>query len=75
MSKKHWQDVFAGFQSTVCKNKLTFMKKAVLYTTSLDCKVRYVLCDLFSTNQENGSEITFVAGAKNQKFENLDMFG
>ena len=47
------------------------MKKAVLYTTSLGCKVRYVLCDLCSTNQENGSEITFVAGATKINIKNL----
>ena len=38
------------------------MKKAVLHTTTLmHCKSRQVLRDPFSTNQGNGSEITFVA--------------
>ena len=42
------------------------MKKAVLHTAALmNCKARQVLCDLFSTNQGNGSEMTFVAGATN----------
>ena len=41
-----------------------FYEKAVLHTTSLmDCKARQVLRNLFSTNQENGSEMIFVAGA------------
>ena len=40
------------------------MKKAVLSTTALiHCKARHVLGDLFSTNQGNGSEMTFGAGA------------
>ena len=46
------------FQSTVFENKRTFMKKAVLHTTTLmHRKPRQVLHDLFSTNQENGSDI------------------
>ena len=44
--------------STVFENKRTFMKKAVLRTTTLmHRKPRRVLHDLFSTNQENGSDI------------------
>ena len=42
------------------------MKKAVLHTTTLmHCKARQLLRDLFSTNQGNGSEMTFVPGIKN----------
>ena len=34
---------FAGFQLTVFENKLTFLKKAVLHTTTLmHCKARQV---------------------------------
>ena len=42
------------------------MKKVVLHTTTLKhCKAKQVLCDLFSTNQGNGSEMTFMtAGTK-----------
>ena len=48
------------------------MKKAVLRTTTLmHCKARQVLSDLLSTNQENGSEITFVAGATKVHVKNL----
>ena len=36
----------------------------------MHCKARHVLRDLFSTNQRNGSEVTFVA-KDIQKFENL----
>ena len=45
MSKVSWKDIFAGFES-----KLTFVKKAVLHTTTLThCKDRQVLLNLFST--------------------------
>ena len=38
------------------------MKKAVLHIiTLIQYKIRHVLRDLFSTNQGNGSEMTFVA--------------
>ena len=63
---------FAGFQLTVFENKRTFMRKAVLRTTTLmHCKDRQVLCNLFSANQGNGSEITFVAGATKINLKNL----
>ena len=57
------------------------MKKAVLHTTTLThCKVRHILRDLFSTEQGNDSEMTFVKGAtkinlKPQTFEYLAMTG
>ena len=39
------------------------MKKAVLHTATLmHSKARQVLSDLFSTNQGNGSKMTFVTG-------------
>ena len=48
------------------------MKKAVLHTTTLmHSKARQVLRDLFSTNQGNGSEMTFVAGANKVYIKNL----
>ena len=38
---------FCGISKTFFKNKLTFMKKAVLHTTTLmHCKARQVLRDL-----------------------------
>ena len=44
---------FAGFQLTVFENKLTFLKKAVLHTTTLmHCKARQVLGNLLMTNNE-----------------------
>ena len=55
MSKVSWKDIFMGFQLTVVENKRSFMKKAVLQTTTLMyCKTRQVLRDLFSIDQENG---------------------
>ena len=55
---------FCGFQLTVLEIKRIFMKKAVLHTISLiHCKARQVLRDLLSTNQENSSEMAFVASS------------
>ena len=49
------------------------MEKAVLHTTTLmHCEARYVLPGLFSTNQGNGSETTFVAGATKITLKNLE---
>ena len=60
--KLSWKDIFARFQQTVSENKLTFMKKVVLHTPiMMHCKPRQVLHDLFSTNQRNGSQMTFAA--------------
>ena len=48
------------------------MKKAVLHTTTLiHYKARQVLRDQFSTNQRNGSEMRFVAGATKINLKNL----
>ena len=48
------------------------MKKALLHTTTpMHCKARQVLRDLFSINQGNGSEMTFVAGANEVILKNL----
>ena len=48
------------------------MKKAVLHTTALmHCKARQFLRDLFSTNQGNGSEMTFVPGTNKVHIKNL----
>ena len=59
MSKVSWKDIFMGFQLTVVENKRTFMKKSVLHTATLmDCKARQVLRDLFSTDQENDSDMS-----------------
>ena len=54
--KMFCKDIFAG--SYFCE------KMGLLFTTTLTySKARKDLCDLFSTNQENDSEITFLAGA------------
>ena len=46
--KSFWEDIFVGFQSTAFENKLTFVKNAVMHTTTLKhCKARQVLRDLF----------------------------
>ena len=59
MSKVSRKDIFMRLQLTVVENKRTFMKKSVLHTTTLmDCKARQVLRDLFSTDQENGSDMS-----------------
>ena len=59
MSKVSRKDIFMGLQLTVVENKRTFMKKSVLHTATLmDCKARQVLRDLFSTDQENGSDMS-----------------
>ena len=48
------------------------MKKAVLHTaTPMHIKARQVLRDLFSTDQGNGSGMTFVAGATKINLKNL----
>ena len=48
------------------------MKKAVLHTATLmHSKARQVLRDLFSTNQGNGSKMTFVAGTNKVHMKNL----
>ena len=58
MSKVSWENIFMRFQLTFFENKRTFMKKAALHTNTLmHCNARQVLCDLFSTNQENRSDI------------------
>ena len=56
---------FCGISiNSLRKQNYFYEKKTVLHTTSLmHCKARHVLCDPFSTNQGNGSEMTFVAGA------------
>ena len=48
------------------------MKKTVRYTTSLmHCKARQVLRDLCSSNQGNGSNLTFLAGATKINLKNV----
>ena len=66
---------FAGFQVTVLENKRTFMKKVAVHTTALmHCKARQILRDPFSTNQRNGSEMIFVAGATKIDLKNLKTY-
>ena len=40
-------------------------------TTPMHWKARQVLHDLFSVNQENGSDVTFNAGATKVNLKNL----
>ena len=57
---------------SVVENKGTFMKKIVLHTTTLmQCKARQFLRDLLSTDQGNGSDMTFVAGATKINLKNV----
>ena len=52
------------------------MKKAVPHTiTLMHCKARQVLRDQFGSNQTNGSDMTFVAGATNISLKNLKTWG
>ena len=75
MSKVSWKDIFEGFQLSAFENKSTFIKKAVLNTSAqMDCKARHVLCDLFSSNRRNGSDMTFVAGATKIDLKNLEIY-
>ena len=62
-----------NFSKMFSKIKLsTFVKKFVLNTATLNaCKARQVLCNLFITNNGNGSEMAFVAGATKIKPTNL----
>ena len=63
---------FQGFQLIVFENKPTFIKKAVLHATTLmQCTARQVLGDIFSTNQGNGTEMTFVTEPTKINLKNL----
>ena len=72
MSKVSARD-FNGISINIfLKNNLIFLKKAVLHTTTLmHRKTRQILRDLFSTNQGNGSKMTFVAGANKVHMKDL----
>ena len=37
----------------------------------MHCKAKQVLCNLFSTDQENGSEMTYVAGTTKINLKDL----
>ena len=64
--------IFCRISIKSFENKRTFMKKAVLYTTtSIHCKAIHGLPDLFSTNKGNGSEMTCLAGAAKINLKNL----
>ena len=63
------------FQLTVLEKKRTFMKRVAVHTTALmHCKARQILRDLFSTNQGNGSEMIFMAGATKINLKNLKIY-
>ena len=71
-NNNHLERHFCGISIYILKNNLTFMKKAALHMiTLIHCKARQVLCNLFSTNEGNGLEITFVAGATKINLKNL----
>ena len=64
MSKLPGKTFLRDFNKQFSKINLFLWKKAALHTTTLThCKARQVLRDLFSSNQGNGSKMTFVAGA------------
>ena len=55
---------FCAISIYIFKNKLSFMKKAVLHIiTLMHYKARQVLRDLFCTNHGSAPEMTFVARA------------
>ena len=37
-------------------------------------KARHILCDLFSSNRRNGSDMTFVAGVTKIDLKNLEIY-
>ena len=72
MSKVSWEDIFLGIQWTVFENKCTLWKRPALHTTTqMHCKARQVFRNVFSTNQGNDSDMTFVAGATKFNLKNL----
>ena len=74
--KFHGKTFLRDFNKQFVKIDLLLQKiKAVLHTTSLlHCKARHVLCYLLSTNQGNGSEITFVAETTKINFKILKTY-
>ena len=72
LRKRH----FLGDLSKQClKINLLLWKKSVPHTTTpLNCKARHVLLDLFSINQGNGSEMTFVAVTTKVNLKNLKSY-
>ena len=67
--EKHSQ----GISINSCRKYTYFYeKKAVLHTTTLmQCKAGQVLRDLFSTDQGNGSDMTYVSGTTKINLKNL----
>ena len=66
MLKVSWKDILPDFSEQFLKVNyfLQFYKKSSTDTTTLmHCQGRQVWRNLFSSNQGNGSEITFVAEA------------
>ena len=64
---------FVGFQLQFSKTNVLLRKKPVVHTTTLmHCKARQVFYELFSTNQGNGLDMTFVARATKINFKNLE---
>ena len=47
------------------------LRKKLYFIQQLWCTARHVLRNLFSANQENGSEMTFVVGATKVNLRNL----
>ena len=72
MSRISWKDISRDFNKQFTKINLLSRKQAVLHISTLThCKATQVLQDLFSTNQVNGLEITFVAGVTKINLKNL----
>ena len=72
LRKRHF---LGDFSKQCLKINLLLRKKSVTHTTTpMNCKARHVLLDLFSINQGNGSEMTFVAVTTKVNLKNLKSY-
>ena len=75
MPKVSWKDIFAVFQWTAFENVFTFVIKKLYCIRLLWCTAMldkfYAVYLVLTGNQENVSEMTFVAGAIKINLKNL----
>ena len=75
MSKVSWKDIFAVFQWSVFENEFAFVIKKLYCMQLLWCTATldkiYAMYLVLLANQENGSEMTFVADATKINIKNL----
>ena len=72
MPKVSWKDIFCGISINNFRKQMHFYEKSARHTTTqMHCKARQVFRNLFSTNQGNGSNMTFVSEATKIKLKNL----